>query len=160
MVDSRGKPAANGGGQEEFRVQGKNLTVLRILIVDDEPLIRWSLAETLTAAGYAVEEAGTAKETVQALASGSTPDVILLDFRMPDSKDLSLLQTIRRMQPDAGVIMMTAFGTPEMVAEAERLGAHRVLGKPVDMSDLTMIVQQCQAARAAAGNTRAPGEMR
>jgi DNA-binding NtrC family response regulator len=82
--------------------------VLRILIVDDEPLIRWSLAETLTTAGYVVEEAGSAKQTVEALASGSMPDVVLLDFRMPDSSDLALLQTVRRMRPETAVIMMTA----------------------------------------------------
>jgi two-component system, NtrC family, response regulator AtoC len=124
--------------------------VLRILIVDDEPLIRWSLAETLEAAGHAVEEAGTAKQTLEALALGSAPDVVLLDFRMPDSKDLTLLQTIRQNRPHAAVIMMTAFGTPEMIGEAERLGAYRVLNKPIDMTDLAALVEQSHAARLAA----------
>jgi two-component system response regulator AtoC len=131
---------------------GRKFTVLRILIVDDEPLIRWSLAETLINAGHLVEEAGTAKQTVEALAAGSAPDVVLLDFRMPDSKDLKLLETIRRTRPGSAVIMMTAFGTPEMVADAERLGVYQVLSKPIDMTDLPALVQQSHAARIASNN--------
>ncbi len=127
--------------------------MLRILIVDDEPLIRWSLAETLSGAGHEVEEAGSAKQTMQVLSRGGAPDVVLLDFRMPDSKDLKLLETIRRTQPQTAVIMMTAFSTPEMIAEAERLGAFRVLSKPIDMADLPALVQQSHLARSAPPNS-------
>jgi two-component system response regulator AtoC len=123
--------------------------VLRILIVDDEPLIRWSLAETLTTAGHVVEEAGSARQTLQALAAGPAPDVVLLDFRMADSNDLKLLEAIRRTRPDTAVIMMTAFGTPEMIADAERLGAYRVLSKPIDMTDLDALVHESHAAHLA-----------
>ena len=123
--------------------------MLRILVVDDEPLIRWSLAETLAGEGHEVEEAGSAKQTLATLSAGSTPDVILLDFRMPDSKDLTLLEAVRRVRPETAIIMMTAFGTPEMIADAERLGAYRVVNKPIDMMDLPVLVQQSHNSRVA-----------
>jgi DNA-binding NtrC family response regulator len=118
-------------------------SVLQILIVDDEPLIRWSLAETFQQAGHAIREAGDARETLDMLNGGAyMPDVVLLDFRLPDSDDLRLLTSIRRMAPASTVIMMTAFHTPEMVAEAHRIGARAVLSKPVDMHALVPLVEQ------------------
>jgi DNA-binding NtrC family response regulator len=115
----------------------------RILVVDDEPLIRWALAETLTQAGYSVVEAGSAKEALERLSGGWIPDVIFLDFRLPDSDNLGLLESIRRQVPSSHVIMMTAFGTPEMVAGAERLGA-RVIDKPLHMNAVVPLVNQVE----------------
>src|SRR5436190_3631557 len=103
-------------GVEIFLDTLKKSPALRVLIVDDEPLIRWSMAETLVQTGHAVTEAGDARETVQCLALGPTPDVILLDYRLPDSNDLTLLETIRRVAPSSAVVMMTAFGTPMVQA--------------------------------------------
>jgi DNA-binding NtrC family response regulator len=120
---------------------------LHVLIVDDESLIRWSMAETLAHAGYDVSEAGNAKETLGCLSAGLAPDVILLDYRLPDSTDLKLLQTIRRVAPKSPVVMMTAYGTPAMQAGALELGAHRVVSKPVEMRDLLPLVQEAYNAR-------------
>ena len=121
--------------------------MLHVLIVDDEALIRWSMSETLAQAGYQVSEAGNAKETLQCLAAGLVPDVILLDYRLPDSADLRLLETIRRVVPKSPVVMMTAYGTPAMQAEALALGAHRVVSKPVEMHDLLPMVKQAYQSR-------------
>jgi DNA-binding NtrC family response regulator len=112
----------------------------RILIVDDEPLIRWCIAETLGTAGYGITEAQDAASTLRALTNMPEPDVILLDLRLPDSSDLSLLKRIRIIAPAAAVIIMTAFGTPETTAEALKLGARGVLTKPFDMRDLEHVV--------------------
>src|SRR5665213_3347447 len=101
----------------------------RALVVDDESLIRWSLAETLGDHGYAVVEAENARTARAAVASGAAFDVVLLDFMLPDSNDLGLLADIRRLAPDACVIMMTAYETPEMVWKARDLGALRVVNK-------------------------------
>jgi two-component system, NtrC family, response regulator AtoC len=120
---------------------------LRVLIVDDEPLIRWSMAETLSDAGHAVAEASDAKETLRQLSSGPAPDVILLDYRLPDSNDLRLLANIRQTVPTSSVIMMTAYGTPEVVNGAVELGAYRVLSKPVEMRDLVPLVHQAHCSR-------------
>jgi DNA-binding NtrC family response regulator len=114
---------------------------LHVLVVDDEPLIRWSISETLGAAGHQVTEAQDAASALKALAGVREPDLVLLDFRLPDSNDLGLLATIRQIAPAATIIMMTAFGTPDVTAGALELGASRVLNKPFNMHDLEDIVR-------------------
>lgn len=120
---------------------------LHVLIVDDENLIRWSMSETLAHAGYEVSEAGSAQETLQRLSAGPAPDVILLDYRLPDSTDLRLLETIRRVAPASPVVMMTAYATPAMHTSALELGAHRIVGKPVDLHELLPLVQRAYESR-------------
>jgi len=114
---------------------------LRVLVVDDEPLIRWSIAETLGAAGHQVTEAQDAASALRALADAPDTDLVLLDFRLPDSNDLGLLAEIRRMAPATPVIMMTAFGTPDVTAGALKLGAVKVLNKPFNMHELERLVR-------------------
>src|SRR5256885_2133836 len=99
---------------------------LRVLVVDDEPLIRWSVAETLADCGYEVVETGDASGARSAVGGGEAFDVVLLDYRLPDSDDLGLLAAIRRAAPAAQIIMMTAFGKPEVLRGAIELGAYRV----------------------------------
>jgi len=109
----------------------------RILVVDDEPLVRWSIAETLRAAGYDVVEADDGDSALHALIEDDRPpDAILLDLRLPDGDDLHLLETIKLILPATPVVLMTAFGTPELAAEARGLGAYAVLEKPFDLAAL------------------------
>jgi DNA-binding NtrC family response regulator len=123
---------------------------LRVLVVDDEPLIRWSLAETLTDAGHTVVEAGNAQSTVTMLTEGRGPfDVVLLDYRLPDSNDLNLLSTIRQMSPGSAVIMMTAWGAPEVSQGALALGAYRIVPKPFEVRDMAELVLQAHASAGA-----------
>jgi DNA-binding NtrC family response regulator len=125
-----------------------NDSPIRVLVVDDELLIRWSLTETLAEQGCIVTEACDAASTRRILADGAAPpDVVLLDFRLPDSNDLRLLATIRHDVPNAQVILMTAFGTPEVVKGALDLGAFRVLAKPFEVHDLAALVTDAYAAR-------------
>lgn len=114
---------------------------LRILVVDDEALIRWSITETLAAAGHHVTEASDAATALQAVTDAPDLDLVLLDFRLPDSNDLGLLKKIRRMAPAAAVVMMTAFGTADMTAGAIELGVSRVLSKPFNMGELERVVR-------------------
>lgn len=132
-----------------FPQRGEIFPMLRILVVDDEPLIRWSIAETLADRGHHITEAGNAREALQRLSQELRPDVILLDYRLPDSDDLQLLAAVRRELPATPVIMMTAFGTPDMVAGATKLGAFCVLTKPVEMRELPPLVEQAYASRGA-----------
>ena len=120
----------------------ENSPRLHVLIVDDEALLRWAIAETLVAAGCEVSEAGTANETLQRLSSAPVPDVIFLDFQLPDSNELSLLESVLRMAPDSPVLMMSADVTPEMQNGAQRLGARRTLRKPLDMPELVPLVDE------------------
>ena len=113
----------------------------RALVVDDEALIRWSVAETLTALGMDVEQAATAAATLDAIAAASSPfDVVVLDLRLPDMNDLSLLGRVREQLPTAVVVLMTAFGTPEIIAEAVSMGVHGVLTKPFELEALTRLL--------------------
>jgi len=119
-----------------------------VLVVDDEALIRWSLAETLSDQGYDVTESGdacTARRAVQDAAPAF--DVVLLDFRLPDSEDLSLLASLRKASPATRIILMTAFGTPEVVRGALDLGAYRVVSKPFEMQDVANLVAEAAAVR-------------
>lgn len=118
-----------------------NAPSLQVLVVDDELLIRWSVAETLAAAGHDVIQASDARSAIQALDVADHVDVVLLDYRLPDSDDLVLLGDIRRAAPSTAVVIMTAYGTPDMVAGALFLGAQRVLTKPFDMDDLDAVVR-------------------
>jgi len=131
---------------EIFPVTAKNPPVLRVLVVDDEPLIRWSLAETLSEMGHVVVEAGDGVSAIRALDEGAPFDAVVLDYRLPDSNDLNLLATIRRLAPQAAVIMMTAFGTPEVTSGAIKLGAYRVVPKPFEMHDMAELVTQATAS--------------
>ena len=124
----------------------KNPAALHVLVVDDEPLIRWSVAETLTDCGYDVVETGDASGARSAVDDGQDFDVVLLDYRLPDSDDLGLLASIRLAVPDAQVIMMTAFGRPEVVNGALELGAFRVVNKPFEMQFIANLVTEAAGA--------------
>jgi DNA-binding NtrC family response regulator len=122
---------------------------LRVLVVEDESLIRWSIAETLAHAGHLVIEAEDGATAVRALTGATDPvDAVVLDYRLPDSNDLALLAALRRLSPGSAVILMTAFGTPEVAQGALDLGAYRVVHKPFDMQDLEpLLLEACGASR-------------
>src|SRR5919197_2381509 len=124
----------------------KKFPAVSVLVVDDEALIRWSLAEALSECGYRVVESGDAQATRNAVHGEPEGfDVILLDFRLPDSKDLGLLASIREFTPRTQVILMTAHGAPEIVAAALELGAFRVVAKPFELHDMTNLVAEAGA---------------
>jgi DNA-binding NtrC family response regulator len=114
----------------------------RVLVVDDEPLIRWSLRQMLEDQGYTVKEASSAAETLAVLAADAAFDTVLLDLRLPDSSDLALLTTLRHRMPDATIILMTAFSTPEVTQQALTLGVVTVVSKPFELSEITRLVRQ------------------
>ena len=120
---------------------------LRVLVVEDELLIRWSIAETLGHAGHTVIEAEDGAAAVRALTnSAEAVDVVMLDYRLPDSNDLTLLAAIRRLSPGSGVILMTAHGTPEVTKGALDLGAYQVMHKPFELHDLEPLLLKAFAS--------------
>jgi len=126
---------------------GKKAAVPRILVVDDEPLVRWAIAQTLSDLNYEVGEAGDAASARRAiLDADQPPDLALLDLRLPDSDDLGLAFFIRTHAPDTTIVLMTAFGTPEILAQAAAFGVP-VVNKPFDMSELTVIVDRAFTLR-------------
>lgn len=115
---------------------------LRVLVVDDELLLRWSLSEVLRRHGHRVVEAMSASTAREAMNDTSEQiDVVLLDYRLPDSQTLELLQDVRGRLPHAAVVLMTAYGTPDVVQGALALGASCVLTKPFDMNMVDEIVR-------------------
>ena len=125
----------------DFSQQAKKSAATRVLVVDDEPLVRWSVSETLSAHGYEVLEAGNARSALNAVADPSRPiDVVFLDLKLPDCGDLQLLASMRRVSPMTPLILMTAHATPEIAADALRLGAIAVVEKPFEIDDLAPLV--------------------
>ena len=123
----------------KFRLATKK-SPRHVLVVDDEPLIRWSVAESLSHLGYDVEEAADANSALRKVTTTSMPyDVVVLDLRLPDMSDLSLLGTLRQLLPHAALVLMTAFGTPEILTNADAIGA-TVINKPFELDELTRIV--------------------
>ena len=143
-----GKSGTNSSGRELSATQTGKSPRPHVLVVDDEALIRWSLAESLSNAGYHVLEASDRKT---ALSFFDEPPggvcVVLLDLRLPDSRDLGLLRHILQVAPACRVIVMTAHGSPEIEAEAVRCGAYRMVGKPFDLNHMVALVQQAAESR-------------
>ncbi len=129
----------------------------RILVIDDEQMIRWSVAQTLGAAGHEVTVAATAAEGL-AQFRAALPEVVFLDVKLPDGDGLDVL---RQMKEDSGdetaVIIMTAFGEIRTAVEAMRLGAYDYLKKPFDFDELEVIVGK---ARETTQLRREVGELR
>jgi DNA-binding NtrC family response regulator len=119
---------------------------LTVLVVDDEPLIRWSLNKGLSRRGHAVVEARTGAEALQSIQAA--PDgfrIVILDFKLPDRQDLTLLAQVRELLPRAVVVMMTAYGDGDMRSGALALGALAVIDKPFQVSKLIALIESAAA---------------
>jgi len=126
---------------------GEKFRSAQVLVVDDEPLIRWAVAERLALAGYTVFEAGDGKTALEYVApDGPSVDLVLLDVRLPDSSDLRVLEGIKFLRPHTKVILMTAYGRIGLAAEALQKGACRVIGKPFDLNDVLHAINEVVAA--------------
>ena len=111
-----------------------------ILVVDDESLIRWTLAERLGGDGHVVVEAETAKAALARF--GSDIDLVLLDFKLPDSDGLTVLKTMKAKDADVPVILLTAFSSIETAVEAMKQGAYHYANKPFNLDELSLVVQK------------------
>jgi len=118
-----------------------------ILVVDDEHLIRWSLEQQFRREGYCVLVAETGVEALQK-AQEETPDLVLLDVRLPDVDGLEVLQRLRTGDPDSVVIMITAHGGVDSAVRAMKLGAHDYLIKPFNMDELSLTVRKALETKA------------
>jgi two-component system response regulator AtoC len=117
------------------------LMTIRVLIVEDESLIRWSLRQKFEERGYRVTEAETGRAALEAFDTG-VYDLIMLDYRLPDMTGLELLRRLRTLDTDAVVIMMTAYSTIEHAVEAIKLGAFDYIAKPFQMDQLLLVVEK------------------
>ena len=109
-----------------------------VLVVDDEQLIRWSLSERLTADGCTIFEAGTARDALERF--GPDIDLVLLDYRLPDSDGLRVLKKMKALHPDVPVILLTAFSSIETAVEAMKQGAYHYANKPFNLDEIALVV--------------------
>lgn len=112
----------------------------RILIVDDEKMIRWSLGEALRGWGFEPIEAETVA-TAMAAFEAEPPAAVLLDINLPDGSGLDALRRIRHRQPDAVVLMITANVLVDETIAALRGGAYDFIGKPINLEELHVAIR-------------------
>jgi prepilin-type processing-associated H-X9-DG protein len=117
------------------------VTAKRILLVDDEPNVVKSCARMLELEGFAVEGVTGGKAALD-LYRRESFDLVLTDLKMPDVDGLEVLTAVKRLNPNAAVVIFTAYGTKESVVEALRLGAREFLEKPLDTKTLIATVRR------------------
>jgi DNA-binding NtrC family response regulator len=127
----------------------------RLLIIDDEPAIGWSLRELFVEEGHAVELSASVEEGLETC-SRFMPDAMLLDVRLPGRDGLSALSDFKRIVPGAPVVVMTAFGDLNTAVRAVTAGAFDYLVKPFTLESVSQVMGRALAeqALALAGQSR------
>ncbi|MBN2069522.1 MAG: sigma-54-dependent Fis family transcriptional regulator [Opitutales bacterium] len=131
------------------------MTQSKILIIDDDAEIRYSLHRVLSSRGYPVSSAASGLEGI-AIAEKEQPHVVFLDNRMEGMSGLETLQHLRTVSPRSMVILMTAFGTTQTAIEAMKFGAYDYIIKPFDIKKVLHLTQN--AAKAYADIVASEGE--
>jgi len=116
----------------------------RILVVDDDPAIGWSLRERLTDDGHAVDVAASAEAALE-ICSCFAPDLMLLDVRLPGRDGLAAIADLQSLAPAARIVVMTAFGDLDTAVRAMKAGAFDYLVKPFDLERVTQVVSRALA---------------
>ncbi len=112
-----------------------------VLIVEDEQVLRQSLAELLTDEGYQVFQAGDGKEAYDLILK-QPADLVITDIRMPNMDGMELIGKLQQTAPQTPIIIITAYGTVESAVAAMRAGAHDYLLKPVNFDDVLLKVER------------------
>ena len=113
-----------------------------VLIVDDEKLLVRTLSNALKEVGYKITIAGSAEQAEKHVFGESAFDLILLDNRLPKESGIEVIRRIRDASVKSKVILMTAYDTPEVKAEAKRLKVDRYLKKPFDLTALLEEIEE------------------
>ena len=112
----------------------------KVLIVDDEKLVRWSLRQKCEEWGYHVLEADNGSAALR-VAHNESPDLVLLDVRLPDASGIEILEQLKKSNDARAIIMITADPQLEDVKTALKLGAYDFVGKPLDFDELAVAVK-------------------
>jgi DNA-binding NtrC family response regulator len=107
----------------------------KVLIVDDEKLLRWSLSQKIQEWDFDAVEAENGGKALL-IAEEEAPDLVMLDVKLPDRKGTDILKELKKKNPEVPVIMMTAYGVIDDAVTAMRRGAYDYITKPIDDSKL------------------------
>jgi two-component system response regulator HydG len=114
----------------------------RILVADDQEMMRDSLAATLVRDGHEVVAAGDGPIAISRLSSGAKFDLLITDLKMPRMTGIELLAEAKRLRPELPVVLMTAFATVATAVEAMKLGAYDYIQKPFDGEEIKLLVDR------------------
>jgi len=126
----------------------------KILVVDDEPLMRVTIADALTGEGYTVSVAERG-ETGLALLGQDHWDIVITDLRLPDMEGMVILKEAKGRNPQTDVILITAYGSIDSAVMAMKEGASDYLTKPFSMDELLLVVKRLLRMRALEEENRA-----
>jgi two-component system response regulator RegA len=115
-----------------------------VLVVDDESIFRERLCRAFKGRGWDTHEAGDATQTLD-LAGRISPDLVLLDLRMPDVNGLDLIERIKALDSTITVIILTGYGSIPTAMQALKLGADHYLSKPVDADQILAAYEELAA---------------
>ncbi len=113
----------------------------KIMVVDDEHLIRWSLEQNLKKQGYEVVTAASGEDALKLL-KDDAPDLMLLDIQLPGIDGLTVLERVKEMEEEIIVIMVTALGVLETAVKAMRMGAYDYINKPFNLDELAIVIKK------------------
>jgi two-component system response regulator AtoC len=113
----------------------------RILVVDDEELVRWSLHEALSPDGHMVKTVGSGEDALEEF-SRNDYDIVILDIKLPGIDGIEVLKEMHKVNPSSLVIMITAHGGVANAVEAMKCGAHDYLQKPFEIEEVKLTVQK------------------
>src|SRR3954468_17832294 len=114
----------------------------RILVVDDQELMRDSLAANLVREGHEVVATHDGTVAVSRLEGSTRFDLLITDLKMPKMTGIELLAEAKRLRPDMPVVLMTAFATVQTAVEAMKLGAYDYIQKPFDGEEIKLLVER------------------
>jgi two-component system response regulator AtoC len=148
------EPALNGNEQAEKATPMTTLDAVeadstpaaiaqdrRILVADDDPDIRVLLKTFLEDEGYTVSEAANGQDALDGVRSGAY-DLVLLDMRLPGMTGMDVLKQLREKQGDVPVILITAYGSPNIAIQASSLGAYSFITKPFELDDVLLTISR------------------
>src|SRR5918993_1769537 len=114
----------------------------RILVCDDQEMMRDSLAANLAREGHDVVATGDGTVAVSKLEGSTRFDLLITDLKMPKMTGIELLAEAKRLRPDMPVVLMTAFATVNTAVEAMKLGAYDYIQKPFDGDEIKLLVER------------------
>ncbi len=114
---------------------------VKILIIDDEAIIRDLLSEFLAGLGYSVVLAKSGADGLKKI-HDPTVKIALVDLKLPDMDGIDVIKKMKTIRLDLATVIMTAFPTPESRSQAEKLGVTAYLTKPFNLTELQAVIQK------------------